>query len=1025
MSNLRKKRTAKKGSEKKDSFARKHWEEFEELSLQIVEDRYHEKINKTRQLTSAQNDGGYDGILCFPAQNSDSVSLYKVLMEAKLRSSSQHDLPLSEFSKSIIIAVNAVADKIYISTNAYFSVETSERLKLYKLRTGLQINLIDIEYIVDWLKSHSEEASTFRDQELIRTLIAMGHHIGPERRTLAPETDEIDKRIVPEQLIGDSRRSALLDAARTMRRQNGVLCVQAGYGAGKTIFIQNLAEALRNDYKHIEELDLTKFTDARGVFIKLLSFAWGQSTTDIFAMSLDDLQKVTEYLGDEHFPAKSRAALIDMLHQPQSEFDKSQDLHSELLLDYMKKIFPPIIRRVRGLILIKSVKSATQKALDFLCGFIKILQGQQISFLIEIEEQQKNCNYFLSELKQTTAYINTIILPQWDHAAAHQFLSKTAPELSGKDRDKLIQYFGYLPVALHAGSKVFLQSPLGQTLPILNREDGQELVIARDKYILGCIDHIVETFASRGLEYQCGLVLLGLFDGAADIQFLDETAAALRLPSPVPAMCMCFFMQKVQRETRTEIRVLHDVYTNSINRQQYITPPFLYQVLTQAESMLERYFKDAEYIRRKRFDIFASIKDFQRLLDLWKPLAANYMRRQEKQLVHHVLSIIYNLWMSAPTENRLCLYDQYWLLFHLAETTYSLYGAEEQALQRYLSQLDTVINTASEEEWPKGSHDLRWTKARILDTKSQISLGKADYHRMLDYANHGIALLKGDVDSQGRNLLGALWADKALALKHLYNFQAAMDFMESGKEELWGVEPFMHSYYTHLSGLYSVKEPQKALNCFEKVKNECKNSLSQELHVDHNIATMYFLLGQYDTAAQISGRVWLRAYENHVPIEEGRSDHLLACIEWVRGNHTVAYDRFVAACQRFETYTHRTHTWPPMINLSTLCKEMGREDEAIAYAIEAAHFLLEYHLENINHLDLSFGVMPKFYVGVLILLDHFVRINQGLEIRDELLEKITLPNILHAYNDYIIPDRLDKLLEGTGYLCGGKRMLKI
>lgn len=1024
MSNYKKKRSEKKDFKKKGSFAKRHWEAFEELSLQIVEDRYHERPDRTSRLTASQNDGGYDGILCFPIHNNNAVELYKVLMEAKLRSSSQHDLPLSEFSKSIIIAINTIADKIYISTNAYFSAETGERLRRYRQRTGLQISLIDIEYIVDWLNDHPEEASAFRDQELIRTLMVMGRHLGPERRTLLPEVVEVG-RTMPDQLIGDSRKTALLHASETMRLRNGVLCIQAGFGAGKTVFIQNLTETLRDDYKHIEELDLTKLADARSVFIQLLSFAWGQSMTDIFAMSLEDLREVTEYLGDEQFPARSRAALIDMVHQPQEEFDKSRDLHTELLLDYMKRIFPPVVRRIRGLIIIKSVKSATQNALDFLCCFIKILQGQPISFLIEIEERQENCIYFLSELKQTPAYIDTILLPHWDHTAAHQFLSQTAPELSGGDRDRLIRYFGYLPVALYAGARDFLQSPLGQILPILNREDSQELIITRDTFVLGCINHIVETFASEGPEYQCGLVLLGLFDGTVDIEFLEETSAALGLPSPVPAMCMCFFMQKARREGRTEIRVLHDVYADSINRRQYITPSFLYQVLTQAEGMLDRYFQDAEYIQHKRFDIFTSIKDFPSLRELWKPLAANYIRRQEKQLVHHVLSVIYDLWMSAPAENQIDLYDQYWLLFHLAETTHALFGAEEHALQRYFAQLDVVINTTAEEEWPKGGCDLRRTKAGILNIKSQVALGKADYHQMLCYADQGIELLRDDSDFQSRHLLGTLWDDKALALKHINNFQTAMDFMKSGKKELWGVESFMRSYYIYLSGLYTDKNPQKALECFEKAKNECKNSLSQELHLDHNIATMHFLLGRYDTAAKISGQVWLTAFENHIPIEEGRSDHLLACIEWVRGNCVAAYDRFVAACRRFETFTHRTHTWPPIINLSTLCKETGREDEAIIYATEAAHFLLKYHLENINHLDLSSGSMPKFYVGTLILLDLFVRINRGLNVRDELLESITLPNIQFAYNEYIIPNRLDELLEGTVYLCGGKRMLKV
>src|SRR5699024_1265506 len=121
------------------SFAHTHWRAFEKLSLEIICDRYKEQTGVTSILTSSQNDGGYDGIITFPSKNQNATELYKVLLEAKLRSTNDHVLPLSDFSKTIIVAINTVADKVYISTNAYFSEETNRRWQTFSQRTGLSI----------------------------------------------------------------------------------------------------------------------------------------------------------------------------------------------------------------------------------------------------------------------------------------------------------------------------------------------------------------------------------------------------------------------------------------------------------------------------------------------------------------------------------------------------------------------------------------------------------------------------------------------------------------------------------------------------------------------------------------------------------------------------------------------------------------------------------------------------------------------------------------------------------------------
>lgn len=1016
----------KKQKKSAKSFALQHWETFEKLSMQIVKDLYNGKIGKLCKLTPSRSDGGYDGFICFPISPYNSSELYKILLEAKLRSSSMHDLPLSEFSKTIVIAINTIADKVYISTNAYFSAETNRRLMTYSQRTGLEIHTIDICSITSWINEHRAQAEKICDSDFLDTLVGMNHSLKPNQRELSIESEPlIQERVGIPSLIGEQRKSLLYALGTTLSNQNGILIIQATEGEGKTVFVENLLQILQQKYGRIAHLDLNCFSDIREVFIQLLSIAWGIGTSEIYGMSKKELDEVTKYLGDQEFPPKSRTTLIYMIHQPQEQFNKSRTLHSELLLDYLRVIFPPLLRRVRCLVVISNLTSATRNALDFLCSFMKILSGQAISFLVKAETREDfsytdNVAQFLSEIKREPVYLDTVSLPSWGFADAKEFLDARLPWLNNEAKRQFIRFFGLRPLALSAGAEVIQKSDLARVLKLSGV--GLPSSIAQRHFTLGCIDHIVEDFATTGGQsVQFSLILLGLFDGEVEIKMLEEIASANGFPSPSTTLCICPFLRQVE----TRIRVLHGAYQNSIRKFHFVTKAFLYQALTQIEPLLEAYFSDPEYVTRKRFSILHLTKNFEGLRSVWVKLATIHMAHGETELLYEVLKTVYEWWMEDTSFYQLNLFDQYWLLYHLAESVLILHGANAAELRCYLNQLDTVFKLVPEADWPGGTSALRRAKAETLNLKSQISLGLADYHNMLAYANEGISLLEGDLTTQGLDCMGTLWADKALALKHIDNISSCIHFLESGRELLTGVNPFTFCYYTHKASLYSVKYPRIALMYFDKVKQECECSINQLLHTEHNIATMHFALGEYSQAAKISGHVWVQAYENNVAIEEGRSSHLLGCIAWVKNEMESANEHFLAAYKLFQRHVHRTHLWPPLINLSTLCMEMGKNIEALEYTNCASEFLLQFHLNSINHLDMSSDLLPKLYVGVLILLDHYEHLNTDAPLKMDLLKKITLPELHYAYNTYVKTNRLSALLRETGYLFEGKYILKV
>lgn len=1006
------------------SFALKHWEAFEKLSMKIVSEKYQERPGVFFEQTSPRGDGGYDGIICFPVSSKHSSELYKILLEAKLRSSSNHDLPLSDFSKTIIIAVNTIADKVYISTNAYFSAETNKRLKTYSQRIGLEIHTLDICSITSWINANRTEAEKICTTEFLNAIMSMERSLKPEQRMLTCDSEQLYNDEIPK-LYGKKRRALLQTLSRILSEQNGVLIIKAPEGSGKTVFVDHLIREVQQDYRRIANFDFIYFSDVREVFVHLVAIAWGIEPSEIYGMRVEDLEEITEHLGDHKFPPKSRATLINLIHQPQETFNQNRTLHTELLLDYLRIIYPPILKRVRCLLIISNLASGTRNALDFLSSFIKILSDHAISFLIEVDSG-RNLNYtdhvsrFASEMERESNYLDTFPLPPWDFTDATEFLYASMPWLSGENQRQLITFFGLHPLALSAGARAIQKSDLTRVLKLSNV--GIPSLAAQKRFALGCIDHIVEEFAvAGGQAVQCSLILLALLDGEAEISLLEEVAFSNGFLSPREALCLCPFLRAVG----TKIRVLHGVYQNSISKFRFVTRSFLYQVLTHAEPLLIKYYSDPEYILRKRFSILQIQRNFEGVRCIWMQLAVTHLAHGETELVYEVLKTVYEWWMEDTTHYQINAYEQYWLLYHLSATALELDGANSTELRYYIDQLDAVLRLTPEEEWPGGQSNLHLAKAEALDLKCRVALGQADYENMLMYADEGISLLMGKLTTQERYCVGDLWANKALAIKHLKNLSECVLFLESGKEFLDGVTPFVFCYYTHLSSLHSIKRPRTALRYFEKIKEECECTLPQLLHTDHNIATMHFTLGEYEQAAQISGRVWVTAYENNVAIEEGRSNHLMGCISWVKNDLEGAYEHFSAAHNLFQRHVHRTHLWPPLINLSSLCFEMGRRSEALSYTNIAADFVLKFHLASINHLDMSTDVLPKIFVGVLILLDHYEHLCIDASLKKELLEKIDLSELHDAYINFVQPGRLDSLLDGTGYIVDGKRIIKV
>lgn len=58
-------------------------------------------------------------------------------------------------------------------------------------------------------------------------------------------------------------------------------------------------------------------------------------------------------------------------------------------------------------------------------------------------------------------------------------------------------------------------------------------------------------------------------------------------------------------------------------------------------------------------------------------------------------------------------------------------------------------------------------------------------------------------------------------------------------------------------------------------------------------------------------------------------------------------------------------------------------------------------------------------------MDSMEQIDHSNSMTKQLLNQIKSPDVHAAYQNYVLPGRLDELLAESGYICGGKRVLKV
>lgn len=1007
-----KKKSLRKRREK--TFAENYWREFEKLSMLIIKSFYDRIPEKTVILTEKNNDGGYDGIILFPISSQNQNEIYKILMEAKLRNPSTKDLPLSDFAKTAIVSVNAVADRLYISTNLHFSLATRQKLKTFSSRTGIDIKLIDINAISNWLTDH-EHLTEEIDQILIDRICSIHPLVNIEKTKTKFDLTLSENIHNPPPLIGKNRIDDLNIALQRLLYAGEDIIISGPFGCGKSVFIQNLIRCLSHKGIQLIPIDFSTDTSIRQIFIRLLSNIWNVRSEDIYALTKKGVEALSKPITDAPLDINTQFAIISMIHWDETKFIENTDVLAYILIEYLEYILSPMLKRVRYTVIFYNIAEADSAVFSFILKFAAKMKHQQMSFIYEFRDVIKSDNIALLKVKFKD--ICHIIVKPWERLDAMEYLALRFPHLKTETISDMAEMYGGNPFFLSKEADLLSNYPLHD---LLKKGAFNPAVLSNPKYISSYfINQLSSYLVNSPSEVRDTLGFLLFFEGQVSLEYLWLYLGQKKAEQLLEELDRMEIFMITETVLKFKHAILGKCLKNACDSMHI-------KFVAAGKWIIENissFYKDDFLQRKKVFEIAIEINDYTLVKKLWQNIVSYYVLTANYESACRSVDYIFNFLYKTGYASEFTEIEKIALLVMILKIRISMNRWNEGDVNYIQELLDAEIALYTQSMDSGNLIFIRLMKEKIY-VQAKIMLANGEYTQIVESIERYEKTLL--LDTEKDRQMGLVLVMKALGIKHCYGIKKAFSYLNSVRKAYREVPEIQLSFFSYLASRYAVTNPGNALKCFmmsKKYADSC--SLEDRLHCDNNIAMMYLYLNQRDSSTALAAKIKLDAFCYNIPVEEGRSANTLGGLAWIQGNAVEAENYFQEAYQIFDRIKHMTHIWPVLINLASLYLEMKNYTNSLYYARIAAGILLKHHATVIEKFSGSGTLKSKYYTGTLILLNVLYRLNPNLVEIENLLNQIHSECLKADFVNYIIRDSLSEFLDNSVYLINGKIFLKV
>ena len=980
------------------SFAEEYWEEFEKLSLDILKTYIskNSEINYYIKRTPNRKDGGYDGIIVITA-NHDSDEIYKLLSESKLRECSKKDLPMSDFSKALVIAVNLSAHKIYIFTNLHYSQETQKRVAKFSRFSNIQVELIDIFEISQKTKELYPELIESYSSVFLNQLINSVAQHSESKKVVA------DRSIIPNilpNLTGQARNNLLDDCYKAIANKTGLVIISGIQGCGKSLFINRLIHKLYIEYAcPCNKINLEELPTIQEFLVKILAIIWNIDVLEIMKFSLQDIKEITDYLSDEELNSHAKALLFDILSVDSMQNDGNTNLKQYYFFEYLYRIYKPLLKRKRHILYFHNLDYSTSDSLNILMKFLKKFRDENILFILEIRDDNPVCHDFSIQCQKELSIIDFIELKEFNNLERSTYINEKYNKLFSKDElATLKQISPRTPLLIDAIVKWFASDTQAKySLHDLNltRLYNNQKFLQRISF-----EYVNRIISNCDKRIQNISAVIGLMDGTlleSDLIYLCEDTEMVKSE---------LINTRLFDYDNDCIKVHHTSYLWPLKEMHFLSYQEKKQVYETLFENLASFSTSEECCTLKKFQMAIYLENKKYVISNWQRIILNLLRQEDYSIAQALLENAYNL-----VEYKLQICEKFEMLLTIVQCIIKGNNYLDERLCQYLDELENINS-----------------KEQIREEMIQnYTFWKAKYY--LVFGKYYELVKSTD---KFRNTVPRLRYIRALGIKHLFGIDKCLCSLNRGKNRFPSDITLSYSYYDHLlSKNIKMADYTEAENCIRKLKEYMQYlSLEERIHLSFNELTVLFYLNKLDNIKELTMLCGI-AYQNNLYVEEGRIYNLIGQFFWLNKDIEQAISSFKKAEHLQEQTNHQSYRWISKTNLALINFEHRKTVAALAYAkevIQGYHntkpykvkSILNGHVINSNHL-----LLDKEIVSILLML-RIIYVTDMKEYKKilQFIKSNDSDVVLDSSLGFYLKHRLIPLLKNSSYYVANSYMIK-
>lgn len=979
------------------------WRRFEKIvSLaikSILEDGNIEEIQE--KLTEPTHDGGYDGSFLIPYITDSGCSTtqgyYKILFEAKLRTNLDKDLPLQDFSKSLIIAINVDSDALIVATNLRLSDGTKEHLRDFSEKTGLKTYYLSPHYVDTWMSEHHSLIHASEDKQ-IRELLKNSSLYS----SIYPPLELLERVVAtPQQelqtLVGQGRNHLLMTMIHALEQSSGSVIIKGDAGVGKSFFCSHLTAKLKKKNYIVYSIDMKNYQTPRVLFLKLLEALWHIPFEALMSLGQTGLHAIVNEFDSEIADDHIKEAILSAFSRDLEHYSQQTDILNYYMIKYLLTIHRIRSRHANIILYFSNINYLSVQMVDFVLQFLneytkqgKVILELRTSTYIDMHMDSDEWTTYLKQFVSMESVLYQESLLPFSHIEACEYISQMLPDYAGDTllTNSILRVTGYNPLFVESLVEYLIFGDLLQTLPresILNRIDH---LIVDDKRQL--ISLLINAFCRKDFFFAEFFELLHIFQIPISEIYIEQLLSdyqTMYVDQLIEAKLIC--------RVAGNLEVVHPLQLECILNNHSLMDSTKQELAKKILKTVDTIILSAEVLAMIRIRCYRILYDYQQVIEIEYPLAIGLMENGQYTLCYEYALDAFQIIEKLDYDYQMFIHLKILLLM----VEICIYQGEECVLEidKYMEKLKHVMDcfVPNHQEY----NDYIFCKAQYYMTKNRYAHYMGKFDQAFDTLCEALVFADKYAEKLGNQVIGNIQLEYAIALKEKEDLKQSTEYLK----ECLKIQPnnpeILFTYHTQMYEMNLLTNPELSLMHIEE-----NRSLYEHLHVSttihnevHWLNTQYYMKN-YDICFSQANKTFKKTEQIGLKNESGCLANLIGNIYFLKGDFHNAQVYYHYGIELFKGKGYVSNVWEILVNMSSLLAEQ-RNTEAITFIRLSMNILTNSYRERIQKPYPLLGYYEKLQVAVLILyynikkLEYAISTDELNQLLDELSEKLLNENM--------------------------------